>query len=266
LELLFKAIILGIVEGITEFLPVSSTGHLIITAELINFKGEFEILFQIIIQLGAILAVLFYYRDKILNSFKCLKPKQSGFYLWSKILLAFVPSAVLGYFAKDVIEEKLFSISTVAIALILGAIFMLLVERLRQEPIITGIEELNYKQAFYIGLAQCIALFPGMSRSAATLIGGLLVGLTLTGAAEFSFFLAIPTILAASVLTIFKGFEILTAYNWIVLSTGFIISFLTALFVINKFMAFLTEHSLKPFAYYRLFVGVAIITYLLSIS
>jgi undecaprenyl-diphosphatase len=105
-----------------------------------------------------------------------------------------------------------------------------------------------------------------MSRSAATLIGGLLVGLTLTGAAEFSFFLAIPTILAASVLTIFKGFEILTAYNWIVLSTGFIISFLTALFVINKFMAFLTEHSLKPFAYYRLFVGVAIITYLLSIS
>ncbi len=256
MEQIAIAIILGIVEGITEFLPISSTGHLILAGEILNFKGSFAVLFEIIIQLGAILAVLIYYRNKILQSVKKLKPGQPGFLLWSKIIVAFLPSAVLGYFFKNTIEEKFFTSSTVAIALIIGAILMLIVEKCGLKPKFNRIEDLSYKHAFYIGIAQCIALFPGMSRSASTIIGGMLTGLTLTGAAEFSFFLAIPTMLAATALSLFEGVSSLTTQNWIVLCVGFSVSFVTALFVINKFISFLTKHSLKPFAYYRLLVGV----------
>src|SRR5690606_23667050 len=152
---------------------------------ILDFKGQFAVLFEIIIQLGAILAVVFYYRKRLVQSIRFIRPKEPGFVLWSKIIVAFLPSALLGYFTKNIIEEKLFSISTVALALIVGAILMLIVEKWRLNPVLNGIEELSYKHAFYIGLTQCMALFPGMSRSAATIIGGMLVGLTLTGAAEF---------------------------------------------------------------------------------
>ncbi len=261
MESIAIAIILGIIEGITEFLPISSTGHLIIAGEILNFKGSFAILFNIIIQLGAILAVLVYYRNKIVQSARNLKPGQQGFLLWSKIIVAFLPSAVLGYFGNNTIEEKFFTSSTVALALIIGAILMLIVEKWGTKSKFNRIEELSYKHAFFIGIAQCLALFPGMSRSASTIIGGMMTGLTLTGAAEFSFFLAIPTMLAATTLSILEGVSSLTMHYWIILFTGFSVSFVTALFVIDKFISFLTKHSLKPFAYYRLLVGIIMLSF-----
>ncbi len=255
--LIFTAIILGIIEGFTEFLPISSTGHLIVAAHLLNFQGAFAVLFEIVIQLGAILAVIYYYRRKIFDSLLKLKPGQDGFAFWSKILMAFFPFAVTGFLTKDLIEKYLFSPYTVACALIIGAILILLVGR-GQGSGITRIANLSYQSAFLIGVAQCLALFPGMSRSASTIIGGLLLGLTLTEAAEFSFFLAIPTMLAATTVSLIHGVGSLSSQEALALSIGFLISFITALVVIDKFIAFLTKHSMRPFAYYRIVVGILI--------
>ncbi|MDF2591744.1 MAG: undecaprenyl-diphosphatase UppP, partial [Clostridia bacterium] len=234
MEQIIKAIILGVVEGITEFLPVSSTGHLIIAGDLLDFKGSFAVLFEVVIQFGAILAVLFYYRNKIFESLSKLKPGQTGFALWSKILVAFLPSAVLGLIAKDFIEENLFTSYTVSIALIIGGLLILLVGKWGAKPSINRIEELTYKHVFFIGIMQCLALFPGMSRSASTILGGMLAGVTLNIAAEFSFFLAIPTMLGATMFSLFDGVSGLTLQNWVVLCIGFSVSFLTALLVIDK--------------------------------
>lgn len=187
--LILKAIILGMIEGITEFLPVSSTGHLIIAGDVLNFNGSFAVLFEIFIQLGAILAVIFFYRKKILNSLTELKPGQPGFALWAKVLIAFLPSAVIGYIFKDFIQQKLFSTPIVSAALVFGAMLMLAVEKRRSKPKIHDMEGVTYKHALLIGTAQCMALLPGMSRSASTMIGGLLVGLSLADSAEFSFLL-----------------------------------------------------------------------------
>lgn len=220
LDLFFKAIILGIVEGITEFLPVSSTGHLIIFNHFLGFTGPFAVMFDIIIQLGAILAVVFYYRKKIFESFKHLKPGQWGFNLWKIIIIAFIPSALLGLILNDLIEQYLFSPLTVAVALIIGAILMLIVERIHKIKKDNDILKIDGKNSLFIGFAQCMSLFPGMSRSASTIIGGMLVGLSVKTAAEFSFFLAIPTMFAATGFSLIKGF----AYYRLIV--GFIMIFL----------------------------------------
>ncbi len=259
-----KAIILGIIEGLTEFLPISSTGHLIIAGDILNFKGDFAVLFEVVIQLGAILAVIYFYRSKIFSSIKELKPGQSGFELWSKVIIAFLPSAILGLLLKDFIEGKLFTTTTVGVALLLGALLILIVEKWRSISStvkIQRIEDVTYRYALIIGIAQCMALFPGMSRSASTIIGGIIIGMTLKSAAEFSFFLAIPTMLSATTLSLWNGASDLTMLNWIVLAVGFFVSFITALLVIDKFLVFLTKHSLKPFAYYRFFLGFVILLY-----
>jgi undecaprenyl-diphosphatase len=255
MELLLKAIVLGIVEGVTEFLPISSTGHLILFGHFLKFTGKFAVMFEIIIQLGAILAVVFYYRDRIWNSLKNLKPGQWGFKLWLWMFIAFLPSAFLGVLFNDFIESRLFTPFTVSLALIIGAVLILVVEKACGTHQDSDLLTTGPKKSFLIGLAQCLSLFPGMSRSASTIIGGLLVGLSVTTAAEFSFFLAIPTMFAATGYSLLKGITVMTGAEWLALIVGFVVSFIVAFIVVGKFISFLGKHSLKPFAYYRLVVG-----------
>jgi len=256
MEMILKAIILGIVEGITEFLPISSTGHLIIFGHLLDFTGPFAVMFEIIIQLGAILAVVIFYWKKIFESLKNLKPGQWGFKLWFWMFIAFVPSGILAFLFNDIIEEKFFSPLTVSIALIIGAIMMIIVENASRGKRIDDFLKTGAKKSFLIGCAQCMALIPGMSRSASTIMGGLLVGLSLKAAAEFSFFLAIPTMFAATGYSLLKGFGAMSGIEMAALATGFIVSFIVAFIVVRKFLSFLGSHKLRGFAYYRLAVGI----------
>lgn len=267
MDLILKAIILGIVEGVTEFLPVSSTGHLIIFSDIIGFSNDnksFRTMFEIIIQLGAILAVVFYYRTKIWNSLKNIEPGKWGFSLWLFIAIAFIPSAAFGVLFNDSIDKYLFSVPTVAVALVVGAILMILIEKKFTNPKINDVLETKPKKALAIGFAQCMSLFPGMSRSASTIMGGMVVGLSVKTAAEFSFFLAIPTMFAATGYSLVKGVSTMSLTEWTALAVGFIVSFIVAFVVVGKFITFLGKHSLKSFAYYRLIVGILLIIFLVS--
>lgn len=255
MDLILKAIILGIVEGITEFIPISSTGHLILFGHFLGFTGTYAVMYEIVIQLGAILAVVFYFRDRIFKSLKNLKPGKWGFKLWLLMFIAFLPSALLGFLFDGSISKYLFSPLTVSFALIVGAVLLIVVEKIHKTTRNDDIVEIGAKRSFLIGLAQCMSLFPGMSRSASTIIGGMMVGFSVKAAAEFSFFLAIPTMFAATGYSLFKGMTDMTSIEWIALIVGFVVSFITALIVVDKFISFLGKHSLKPFAYYRLIVG-----------
>lgn len=264
--LIIKAIIMGIVEGLTEFLPVSSTGHLIIMGDIINFSGDFAKMFEVVIQLGAILAVMVYYRHKIINSLriKNLMPGQWGFRLWFKMLIAFLPSAVIGILINDYIQKYLFSSFTVAIALVVGAVMMIIVEKTFKNYKTDDMDKIGLRKSFLIGIAQCMSLFPGMSRSASTIMGGMMVGLSVKAAAEFSFFLAMPTMIAASGYSLVKGLTSMQPGEWTALAVGFIVSFIVALLVVGRFLSFLRKHPLKYFAYYRLAAGLIMIVLVLQ--
>lgn len=261
LMLIFKSIIIGIVEGFTEFLPISSTGHMIIVGHFINFEGEFAKLFEIVIQLGAILAIVFLFREKILNSFKSLHPKGAGFKLWTGLMLAFVPAGVIGLLLHSKIEEHLMTPSVVAAALLVGGILMIFAEnKYRHNNKIMAIEQVGYKQALIIGCFQCLALlWPGFSRSASTIIGGWMVGLSSVAAAEFSFFLAIPTMIIATIYSLLKTSLVLNANEIFSLIIGFIVSFVVALVVVDKFIEFLKKKPMRNFAIYRILVGIVIL-------
>lgn len=263
LILIFKAALIGIVEGITEFLPISSTGHMIIVGKFINFSGDFATLFEIVIQLGAILAIVFLFRNRIVHSLKTLKPKEYGFTLWSKMVLAFLPAGVLGLLFHKTIEEHLMNPITVSGALVVGGIWMLYAEnKYRKNDKIKSIEEVGYKTAFVIGCFQCLSLlWPGFSRSAATIIGGWIMGLSSIAAAEFSFFLAIPTMIAATVFSLLKSSLALTLTEIIALITGFAVSFIVAFVVVAKFIEFLKTKPMKGFAIYRIIFGVLILIF-----
>lgn len=258
--LILKAIFIGIVEGITEFLPVSSTGHMIIAGSLINFKGEFANLFAIVIQLGAILAIVFLYWNKISHSLKNLAPGKSGFKFWSNIMVAFIPSAIVGVLLNDYIDAYLFNPLTVSLALILGGFLMIYIEdKYKKRRSSIEIDDINLLQAFQIGCFQCLALWPGMSRSSSTIMGGWISGLSSVAAAEFSFFLAIPTMVAASTYSLLKTNLILSVTEIIALAVGFIVSFLVAILVVEKFINFLKKKPMKIFAVYRIIVGIIFI-------
>src|SRR5574344_304702 len=261
LILMIKAIILGIVEGITEFLPISSTGHMIIVGKFINFTGDFAKLFEIVIQLGAILAVVYLFRNKIAFSFKKMKPGQEGFKLWSSLALAFIPAGIVGFLFHDVIEAHLMTPVPVAFALVIGGFWMIYAEeKYRINDTIQDIDNVGYKRAFIIGCFQCLSiLWPGFSRSAATIIGGWIMGLSSIAAAEFSFFLAIPTMLIATAFALLKSNLFLTLQQISALIFGFVVSFIVAVFVVDKFMQFLKSKSMKPFAIYRIIVGFLIL-------
>lgn len=261
LILTVKAIILGIVEGITEFLPISSTGHMVIVGKFINFTGDFATLFEIVIQLGAILAIVYLFRDKIFTSLKTLKPNQEGFNLWSKLILAFIPSAVLGLLFHETIEKYLLKPLPVAGALLVGGLWMIYAEqKYRKNDTIQNIDQVGFKTAFIIGCFQCLSLlWPGFSRSAATIIGGWIMGLSSFAAAEFSFFLAIPTMLAATIFALLKSSVVMSTSQVVALVVGFIVSFVVAIIVVAKFLDFIKTKSMKGFAVYRLFIGAIIL-------
>ncbi|MBR9649264.1 undecaprenyl-diphosphate phosphatase [Clostridium tyrobutyricum] len=269
LLLIIKAIVIGIVEGITEFLPISSTGHMIIVGDLINFKDPtyrkaYVDMFEIVIQLGAILAILVLYWNKISGSLKNLAPGKWGFKLWCNIIIAFIPAAVIGFLLDDIIQAKLFNSVTVACALIFGGFLMIFMEKkYRRGNKTNKIEDVTTGQAIRIGCFQCIALWPGMSRSASTIMGAWTSGLTNVAAAEFSFILAIPTMIAATGYSlgkaIFKSKIIMTSPEVIALVVGFVVSFIVALFVVDGFISFLKKKPMRVFAIYRIFIGILVL-------
>lgn len=259
--MIFKAVILGIVEGLTEFLPISSTGHLIIANKYLSFEGPFANTFAIVIQSGAILAVIIYFRHKVFPQSFAKKELRDYVSLWCKVVFAIIPLGVLGVLFSDMIEEKLFSPVPVAIALVLGAVLLIAVENMnkkRQASIVTE-NQITYKLAFLVGMAQCMAILPGMSRSASTIIGAMVLGFSRTIAAEFSFFLAIPVLLGASLVKLMKTGFSFTSMEWITLGVGTFVSFVVAYIVIAVFMNYIKSRDFKPFAYYRIILGVLII-------
>lgn len=265
--LLLKSILMGIVEGITEFLPISSTGHMILVGSLIRFDGEFAKLFEVVIQLGAILAIVVLYRKKIAHSLRTLRPGGFGFRLWSGILLATVPAILIGILDKfllknkstgeDFISQVMMRPLPVSLALIAGAAWMLYAEaRYRKNESSAHIERVTLRQALAIGIFQCIAMvWPGFSRSAATIIGGWVMGLATPTAAEFSFFLAIPAMFLASGGDLVSTHIKLSGVEVVSLVLGFVTAFLVALFVVRGFIEFLKHKPMKVFAVYRLALG-----------
>ena len=258
--MLLKSILIGIVEGVTEFLPISSTGHMILVGSVIDFKGPFANLFEIFIQFGAILAVVVLFRHKIIASIKALRPGQFGFQLWLGILVAFIPAAVIGVIFNKKIEQYLFNPVAIAISLFVGGILMIVAENhYKNNSRTLKPENVTVKQGFVIGLFQCLSLWPGFSRSASTIIGGWVVGMTTAAAAEFTFFLAIPTMFAASGYSLIKSGITLNTGEIIILIVGFVVAFLVALVVVKSFIEYLKHRPLKYFAYYRILIGVVIL-------
>lgn len=259
MELIIKAIILGIIEGLTEFLPVSSTGHLILANKFLSFEGNFANVFNMVIQAGAILAVIIYFRDKVFPKFDSKEHIRDFTSLWCKVIVGIIPSGVLGILFDDKIEELLFHPLPVAITLVVGAILIIIAEKFNSNSGIKSEKYITYKQALFIGCFQCLALIPGMSRSASTIVGGLFNGLSRSVAAEFSFFLAIPTLLGAALVKLLKAGFAFTSLEWVLLLVGTLVSFVVAYLVIALFMGYIKKKDLKPFAYYRIALGLIII-------
>jgi len=262
---IIKVIILGIVEGLTEFLPVSSTGHLILVSRFLSLDGKFNDVFNIVIQSGAIVAVIVYFWKKIVppipvkSSPDSMVKFKDYINLWLKVVVAVIPAGVLGILFSDQIEELLFKPVPVAIALIVGAIMLLIIESKPREIKVVEESQITYKNAFLVGVFQCMALIPGMSRSASTIIGGLLLGFKRSIAAEFSFFLAIPVILGASLVKLLKVGFAFSSYEYLLLAIGTVVSFVVAYAVIAVFMNFIKKHDFKVFAYYRIVLGVVVL-------
>lgn len=265
LYLLLKVLLISVVEGVTEFLPISSTGHMILVGSLIHFQGPFADLFEIFIQFGAILAVVVLFRRKIIASLKALQPKQFGFRLWLSVLMAFIPAAVIGVILNKKIETYLFAPVPIAVSLLVGGVALILLETHYQgKGKIEKPEDVPPGRGLAVGLFQCLSLWPGFSRSAATIMGGWVIGMTTAAAAEFSFFLAIPTMAAASGYSLLKAGIKLNASEVAMLLIGFIVAFLVALAVVKRFIAYLQHKPLRYFAYYRIAVGVGILVLSLS--
>lgn len=257
---IIKAIILGVIEGVTEFLPISSTGHLILANQWINFDQHFSNMFNVVIQLGAILSVIIYFWDRLYPFSANKTPAQTKetFNLWTKAIVGVIPALILGKLFADTIEEKLFNPYTVAIMLFIGGIVLIWLENKKKKSIIKSIQEMSYSNAVKIGLFQCIAMVPGTSRSAATIIGAMLIGTSRNVAAEFSFFLAIPTMFAASAYSLMKMGTDMTSAQWVVLAVGFVVSFLVAWGVIAVFMNYIRKNDFKFFGYYRIVLAIIV--------
>jgi len=255
----FQALILGIVEGLTEFLPVSSTGHQIIVADLIDFRGERAIAFNIIIQLAAIFAVMWEYRRKILDVVIGLPRQSSAQRFTLNLLAAFIPAAVVGLLFSDQIHEYLFNPITVAMALVVGGVVILWAERRQHEIDADTVDDMTWQHAVKIGCAQCLALIPGTSRSASTIIGGLLFGLSRKAATEFSFFLAMPTMVAASLYSAWKYKDLFQPADLPVFAIGFVTSFIFAMIAVRALLRFIGNHSYAVFAWYRIGFGLLIL-------
>jgi undecaprenyl-diphosphatase len=263
MQAMIEAALLGIVEAATEFLPVSSTGHLIIAAELIGFAGPPGQVFEVVIQTGAVLAILVTYFQRFWAVLVGLRTDPAARRFVVAVVLAFLPAAVLGVFAHGTIKAYLFNSTVVALALILGGIAILLIERLRPVPTINQIENFTPRLALSIGLVQCVAMIPGVSRSGATILGALLMGVTRRAAAEFSFFLAVPTLTGAAVYDLYKNRDTLSWDGMELIAVGFVSAFLASLWVIRWFVAFVSRHGYAPFAWYRIVAGSVLLAVIL---
>lgn len=257
------AIILGIIEGITEFLPISSTGHLILINEFVNFTGNFAHTFDVVIQFGAILSVVVYFWNKLypFSAKKSDLERNMTWDIWKKTLIALIPAVILGGTVGKLMQEKLFNPYVVGMMLFLGGIVLILIENKQKKARIDSIAALSYKTAFLIGMIQCLGMIPGTSRSAATIIGAMLLGVSRLAAAEFSFFLAIPTMAAASAYSLYKTGLGMTMTELLVLLTGVVVSFLVALLVISVFMNYISKKDFKAFGYYRIVLGAIVLVY-----
>lgn len=261
---MLQAALLGLLEGLTEFLPVSSTGHLILASELIGFKGDESAAFKIAIQLGAILAVLVAYRHRFMRIGIGLLQGQAGAIGFTRnVLLGFLPAMVVGFFAYSAIRAMLESPLTVAISLILGGFAILLIEWLVIPKASGSVETMPAKTAAAVGVMQCLAMIPGVSRSGATIMGGLLMGLDRKTAAEYSFFLAIPTMAAATVYSMYQERHLLTLDGLGLIGIGFGVAFLSALLVVRWLVDFVGRHGFTPFAWYRIGLGGVSLVWLL---
>jgi undecaprenyl-diphosphatase len=264
---IIKAILLGIVEGITEFLPISSTGHLILVNQFITFDEQFTKMFDVVIQLGAILSVVIYFWKRLFTF-----TKENGSYLqsptaeiWKKTIVGVLPALALGAKYGKQIQESLFNPTTVAITLLVGGVALIVLENWKKKETVSSVASLSYSTAFFIGMIQCLAMIPGTSRSAATIIGAMALGVSRVAAAEFSFFLAIPTLFAATVYSLLKTGLKLTPSEFTILLVGFFVSFVVAWAVIAGFMRFITKNDFKPFGYYRIILGGCILIYFFGI-
>jgi undecaprenyl-diphosphatase len=258
---LVKGFVLGIVEGITEFIPVSSTGHLILAGDLLGFGDEKAKVFEVFIQLGAILSVVWLYREKILSVISGLPRSKEARSLAVNLMIAFLPAAVLGLLAHKAIKAYLFNPITVAAALIAGGLAILLIEKMNHRSHVKDIDGITMQQAAATGLAQCLALFPGVSRSGATIMGGLLIGFDRKVAVEFSFFLAIPTMFAATGYDLLKNLHALSAPDIPLFLIGFITAFFSALIVIKAFIGYVSKYDFSGFAYYRIGFGLLVLAF-----
>ncbi len=255
MQFFFHAILLGILEGITEFLPISSTGHLILATQWLD-SGVPGNVFEIVIQFGAILAICSLYREKFTRVVCSLPRDKTSQHFVTAIVLAFLPAMVIGAFAHDVIKSVLFSPTVVATALIIGGIAILLVERVKPAPTLEEADAVPLRTALMIGLFQCVAMIPGVSRAGATIMGALLCGLSRKAAAEFSFFLAVPTMFAAASYDLYKNYHLLTTHDAGIIAVGFIAAFIAARLVVAWLLRFVSRHGFQPFAYYRIALGV----------
>jgi undecaprenyl-diphosphatase len=267
MPILLIAIILGLVEGVTEFLPVSSTGHLILATELLGFDAEKWAAFNVIIQLGAILAiVVLYWRTFWAVIEGLLRNNAMSWRFVRNILIGFLPSAALGFILIKHIEALLGNATVVAVALIVGGIAILVIEKMVKRSDVVGVAEMPLGTAVGVGVAQCLAMIPGVSRSGATIMGALSLGVERRTAAEFSFFLAIPTMVGATTLELVKHHDTLMAgasgIGFGTVAVGFVVSFLVALVVVRVFVHYISRHGFAPFAWYRIVAGVAALAWL----
>ena len=257
------AVLLGIIEGLTEFLPVSSTGHLILAGELVGFTDNSSIAFKIAIQLGAILAVLLVYWQRFWAVGTGLLKAQPGAIAFTRnILLGFVPAMLIGVIAYDAIRAAMQTPEIVAIALVVGGIIILVLERIVKNVRFHSVEDIPFGTALSIGLIQCTAMLPGVSRSGATIMGGLMMGVERKTAAEFSFFLAVPTMMAATAYALWKDRALLSADDLDMIAIGFTAAFVVAVIVVKAFVALVGRYGFAPFAYYRIIVGSAALLWL----
>jgi undecaprenyl-diphosphatase len=263
MPLLLKAAILGIVEGLTEFLPISSTGHLILVGSLLGWTDEKAKLFDVAIQTGAILAIIWYYRRKLLSVITDFTSSPVARRLVLNLVIAFLPAAVLGVLFSKMIKRVLFKPVPVALAFVVGAVVIIVVERWyrtqNREQRVQSIDELTTRDAVKLGLAQAFALIPGTSRSGATIIGGMLFGLSRPTATEFSFFLAIPTLIGAGAYDTFKYRALLSAADIPLFGVGFITAFFSALLCVQWLIRFVATHDFIPFAWYRIAFGTLVL-------
>ena len=267
---IIQTVVLGIIQGITEWLPISSTGHLLLANEFLNLdvSESFMNMFKVVIQFGSILAVVVLYFNK-LNPFapsKTKEQKNDTWNLWFKVIVAVIPAAVAGFLFEDVIDSILSTPYVIALALIIYGVAFIVIEKRQKAPSVCTLDTLTYKKALMIGAFQMLALIPGTSRSGSTILGAILIGTKRDVASEFSFFLAIPVMLGASALKMLGfGFN-LTLGEWVILLTGTLVSFIVSLGAIKFLMGYVKKHDFKAFGYYRIILGILVIAYGLIIG